>query len=125
MLKNILLIFFLSVVSQGISQNFVFDVVEEMPEFPGGAEKMNEFIDKNIKYPEEYSDLDIEGKVYVQFIVSRRGKISDIEIIKSINESFSKEAINVIKKMPKWKPGEQRGKRVNVRYTMPIKFSPS
>lgn len=123
MVKNILTILFLAFVSQGFSQNKIYDVVEMQPEFPGGQEKMYEFLSAELIYPEKCRENDIQGKVYIQFVITKRGKISQIKILKTSHELFAEEAKRVIKKMPKWKPGKQRGKKVNVRYTLPINFS--
>jgi protein TonB len=100
----------------------VFDVVEENPEFQGGMAKMYEYLNKNIIYPEMAKENGIQGKVFVQFVVWKDGTIRDIKVVKGVHKTLDKEAKRVIKAMPKWKPGKQRGKKVNARFTLPIKF---
>ena len=97
-----------------------FKIVEEMPEFPGGYSAMSKFIAKNIQVP-EYA-MPLEGIVYVRFIVDRDGSITNARILKGIHRDYDNAAINVVKKMPKWKPGKQAGKAVRVQYEIPIKF---
>jgi len=100
----------------------VFDVVEELPEFLGGVEKLYEYLGKNINYPEQAKDFSIQGKVFVQFVVWKDGTIKDVKVVKGAHKLLNKEALRVITNMPKWKPGKQRGKKVNARFTLPIKF---
>jgi protein TonB len=100
----------------------IFDVVEEVPEFLGGLEKLYEYLGNNIKYPEQAKDFSIQGKVFVQFIVWKDGTIKDVKVVKGAHKLLNKEALRVINNMPKWKPGKQRGKNVNARFTLPIKF---
>jgi len=100
----------------------IFDVVEENPEFKGGMAKLYEYLNKNISYPEMAKENGIQGKVFVQFVVWKDGTIRDIKVVKGVHKTLDKEAIRVIKSMPKWKPGKQRGKNVNARFTLPIKF---
>lgn len=106
-----------------IADEPIFEVVETMPQFPGGMEELMKFLGKNIKYPIEAKNKKIEGRVTAQFIVNKDGKISHIKVIRSVAPSLDAEAIRVIQSMPPWKPGMQRGKVVNVRYTVPIVFS--
>ncbi len=100
----------------------VFDVVEELPEFLGGVEKLYEYLGNNINYPEQAKDFSIQGKVFVQFVVWKDGTIKDVKVVKGAHKLLNKEALRVITNMPKWKPGKQRGKKVNARFTLPIKF---
>tara|TARA_R100000951_G_scaffold105878_1_gene99971 strand:+ start:132 stop:767 length:636 start_codon:yes stop_codon:yes gene_type:complete len=100
----------------------IFDVVEESPEFVGGLGKLYEYLGNNIKYPEQAKDFSIQGKVFVQFVVWKDGTIKDVKVVKGAHKLLNKEALRVINNMPKWKPGEQRGKKVNARFTLPIKF---
>jgi len=100
----------------------IFDVVDEMPEFKGGMEKLYEFLSNNINYPEMARENTIQGRVYVQFVVWKDGSIRDINVIRGVHKILDDEAIRVIKMMPNWKPGYQRGKPVNSRFTLPIKF---
>lgn len=97
-------------------------VVDVMPEYPGGMNAMFDFIQKNVKYPASAKEKGIEGKVYVQFVVEKDGSISDINILRGVSKDIDSEAVRVIKAMPKWKPGIQKGKPVRVQYTMPFKF---
>ncbi len=100
----------------------VFDVVEETPEFIGGIEKLYEYLSNNINYPEQAKENGIQGKVFVQFVVWKDGTIKDVKVVKGTHKLLDKEALRVITKMPVWKPGKQRGKNVNARFTLPIKF---
>ena len=100
----------------------VFMVVEEMPEFPGGNTELMKFLAKNIKYPAEAQQKGEQGRVIVQFVVGKDGKLSDIKIMRSISPTLDAEAIRVIKAMPDWKPGTQRGQAVNVKFNIPISF---
>jgi len=100
----------------------IFDVVEEMPEFIGGVEKLYEYLGNNINYPEQAKDFSIQGKVFVQFVVWKDGSIRDVKVVKGAHKLLDKEALRVITNMPTWKPGKQRGKNVNARFTLPIKF---
>jgi periplasmic protein TonB len=100
-----------------------FTVVEEMPGFPGGDAEMYKFITTTIKYPEEAKELGIQGKVFVNFVVEPDGSISDVRLIRGIGGGCDEEAIRVIKAMPKWIPGKQRGVPVRVYFNLPIKFT--
>jgi TonB family protein len=100
----------------------VFDVVENMPSFPGGAVKMMEYLMMNIRYPEAAHKAGIQGRVVVNFIVEPDGTISNAHVQKGVSEELDQEALRVIKNMPKWKPGMQSGKAVRVKYTTPISF---
>lgn len=100
----------------------VFTVVEEMPEYPGGMSEFMKFIAQNIKYPADALQAKLQGRVIARFVVREDGSVSDIEILRSISPSLDAEAIRVLKLMPKWKPGTQRGKAVAVKYTVPVTF---
>ncbi len=100
----------------------VFQVVEEMPEFPGGMRECLTFLEKNIKYPVEAQLAGAQGKVIVQFVVEKDGSIINPKIVRSIDPALDGEAIRVISLMPKWKPGMQKGKPVSVQYTVPVTF---
>ena len=103
-------------------QSTVYEIVEEMPEFSGGSAKMNEYLGNNIIYPEYAVDNNIEGRVIVEFIVNTDGTLSNVQIRRGVHETLDNEAIRVVKSMPKWKPGKQRGKPVRVKYTVPVNF---
>lgn len=96
--------------------------VEVMPEFPGGDDALDEFIRNNVKYPDEGIANKIEGTVYVTFIVETDGTITQIEALKGIGKAFEKEAERVVKKMPKWNPGQNEGENVRVLFNLPIEF---
>lgn len=100
----------------------IYDIVEQYPEFPGGYSALTEWIDDNLKYPVEAAMDGIEGRVIVQFIVRPTGKVVDAEVVRGIAPSLDKEALRLINIMPNWIPGRQKGKAVNVRYTLPITF---
>lgn len=101
----------------------IFKIVQEMPEFPGGDEERNKFLEKNLKYPQIAIQTEISGTVHVSFIVEPDGSLSNITILKGIGGGCDEEAVRVIKKMPKWKPGKQRNIPVRVNFILPIKFS--
>ena len=105
-----------------IQEEDIFQVVEEMPEFPGGMGEAMKFIGKNIKYPVVAQQAKIEGRVIVQFVVERDGSVSSVEIMRGVSPDLDAEAIRVVSMMPKWNPGKQRGRAVAVKYTMPIIF---
>lgn len=100
----------------------VFQVVEEMPEFPGGMGECLKFLGKNIKYPVEAQKAGVQGKVIVQFVVEKDGNIANPKVVRSIDPDLDGEAIRVISIMPKWKPGMQKGQPVRVKYTVPVTF---
>ncbi len=100
----------------------VFQVVETMPSFPGGDAALFKFLNDNIKYPVIAQENGIQGRVICQFVVNRDGSIVDVEVVRSVDPSLDKEAIRVIKAMPNWAPGKQRGKAVRVKYTLPVNF---
>jgi periplasmic protein TonB len=102
--------------------NKVFLVVEQPPEFEGGQEGLNKFVYKHIKYPASARRMNIEGTVYVGFVVNSDGSVSDAAIIKGISADCDKEALRVIQMMPKWRPGKQSGRPVRVKFVYPIKF---
>jgi len=102
--------------------NVVFVVVESMPSFPGGDAALFKYLNDNIKYPVIAQESGIQGRVICQFVVNRDGSIVDIEVVRSVDKSLDAEAIRVIKNMPKWSPGKQRGKTVRVKYTLPVNF---
>jgi protein TonB len=100
----------------------VFQVVETMPSFPGGDAALFKFLGENVKYPVIAQENGIQGRVICQFVVNRDGSIVDVEVVRPVDSSLDKEAIRVIKSMPKWSPGKQRGKSVRVKYTLPVNF---
>ncbi len=100
----------------------VLTMVEKMPIFPGGEQAMLRFLSDSLRYPEEARNKNIQGKVYVRFIVTPAGDVSNVEVIRGLPEGLSEEAIRVVKLMPKWIPGSQFGKNVPVQFTLPISF---
>lgn len=99
-----------------------FDVVEQMPEYPGGAVAMFEYLAKNIHYPKDAEDQQIQGRVIATFVVMKDGSISNAKVVKSVSPSLDEEALRCINEMPHWTPGKQKGQAVNVKYTIPISF---
>ena len=100
----------------------VFQVVDEMPEYPGGVEAMMKYISENVKYPEEAKEKDIAGRVFISFVVEKDGSVSNVEVKRGIGGGCDDEAVRVVKAMPKWKPGKKDGKFVRVSYMLPINF---
>jgi len=100
----------------------VFFIVEDMPEFPGGDLALRKYLASQIKYPVIAQENGIQGKVYVTFVVGKDGKVSNARIARGVDPSLDKEALRVVMGLPTWKPGKQRGKPVNVSYTVPINF---
>lgn len=100
----------------------IFTVVEKQPEFPGGTAELFKYLSKAIKYPVIAQENGIQGRVVCSFVVNRDGSIVDIQVMRGVDPSLDKEAVRVISEMPKWKPGEQRGKPVRVRFILPVQF---
>ena len=100
----------------------VFVIVEEQAEFPGGLDSMYAYIQKNLVYPEKAKAEGIEGRVFVQFVIEKDGSISNILIKRAIGGGCEEAVVEMIKNMPKWKPGKQRGKPVRFQFVLPIKF---
>ena len=106
----------------GTSDGKTFDVVEEMPQFPGGPAALFEFLSKNIQYPKDAEKAKLQGRVIVTFVVKKDGSIADAKVVKSVAPSLDAEALRVINAMPNWTPGRQNGQPVNVKYTVPLTF---
>ena len=100
----------------------VFDVVEQMPSFPGGPSALMQYLSSNIKYPVVAEENGVQGRVVCTFVVERDGSITDVRVIQSVDPSLDKEAVRVVKSMPKWIPGKQNGSAVRVKYTVPVTF---
>ena len=105
-----------------VAEAEVFMVVEEAPVFPGGEEARTRFLQENIRYPQLARESNIQGTVYVTFVVERNGAINDVRVLRGIGGGCDEEAVRVIRAMPKWMPGKQRGKPVRVQFNMPVKF---
>jgi TonB family protein len=101
----------------------VFTVVEQMPKYPGGFDALVEFLSENIRYPEQAKKDSITGKVFVSFVVMKDGSVSDVGILRGIGGGCDEEAVRVVSMMPNWEPGLEKGKAVNVKYNLPIKFA--
>ena len=99
-----------------------FDIVEQMPEFPGGMQALMKYLAQSIKYPTQAQEAGIQGRVIVQFIVNKDGTISDATLARGVEPSLDDEAIRIVKAMPSWTPGLQKGQPVNVRFTLPVAF---
>jgi protein TonB len=100
----------------------IFTVVEQQASFPGGQEALNKFLSKNIKYPAEAQRANVQGKVFLSFVVSPDGSISDVQVLKGLGFGCDQEAMRVVKSMPKWTPGKQSGRAVKSRFNLPITF---
>tara|TARA_B100001250_G_scaffold125539_2_gene106771 strand:+ start:27270 stop:27923 length:654 start_codon:yes stop_codon:yes gene_type:complete len=105
------------------SDDEFFMVVENMPEFPGGDLGLMKYIQKNVKYPPIAKEYNITGKVYVSFIVDKSGSVTNVKIVRGVDKNLDAEALRVVKSLPKYKPGKQRGKPVRVMFTIPINFT--
>ena len=103
-------------------ENKVFDVVEQMPSFPGGQSALMSWLSQNIKYPVIAAENGVQGRVVVQFVVEKDGSITDVKVVRSVDPSLDKEASRVVKSMPHWIPGKQNGSAVRVKYTVPVSF---
>ena len=106
-----------------VEETEIFTVVEENPGFPGGDEARIKFLQSNMKYPTMARESGIQGKVYVTFVVEKNGNVTDVKILRGIGGGCDEEAIRVVKSMPKWNPGKQRGKNVRVQFNLPIQFT--
>mgnify|MGYP001739000764 FL=1 len=118
----VLLFSFMTSTAQTKKNDMVFDVVEVMPQYPGGPIAMLKYLMENIKYPEQAMKEGIQGRVTVRFIVEKDGSISDVKPILSVHPLLNKEAVRVVESMPKWSPGKQNGKPVRVRFNVPVMF---
>ena len=125
----------LDTIPNDIFDDITFQVVEEMPRFPGcegeitleakskcSSRKMLEFIYANINYPEEARKNNIQGTIMIRYVITKTGNLRDIEVVRSIGGGCDEESLKVVQNMPKWIPGKQRGKNVNVQFNLPIKF---
>ena len=110
------------VVEEEPEEQTIFEVVENMPDFPGGQAAFMQYLAKNIKYPTIAQENGTQGRVIVQFVVNKDGSIVDAKVVRSVDPYLDKEALRVINTMPKWKPGMQRGKPVRVKFTVPVMF---
>ena len=107
---------------QPVNSTRVYDVVEQMPSFPGGISGLRTYLNQNIRYPAEAQEICVQGRVVVSFVVGKDGHISDVTVLRSVDPSLDKEAIRVVRNMPRWTPGKQGGEPVRVRYNVPVSF---
>lgn len=105
-----------------VDDNRVYDAVEEMTAFPGGQAAFMNYLSSNMKYPKDCQEAGIQGRVVVQFVIGKDGRIMNARVIKSVHPSLDKEALRVVNSMPRWTPGKQKGKPVSVTYTVPLMF---
>ena len=110
------------VVEEEITEQTIFEIVEEMPDYPGGAAARTAFLNENLIYPTIAQENGIQGRVVCSFVVNQDGSIVDIQVVRGIDPSLDREAVRVINSMPKWVPGKQRGKPVRVKFNLPITF---
>lgn len=103
-------------------ENKVFDVVEQMPSFPGGPSALMKYLSENVKYPVVAQENGVQGRVVVSFVVEKDGHITDVKVVRSVDPSLDKEAARVVKSMPSWIPGKQNGSAVRVKYNVPVSF---
>lgn len=116
------LVLHMPAMGQENAEEKVYNMVDQLPEYPGGIEKLKAFIVENVSYPEEAKKEGIQGKVFVSFTVNKKGEVVDAEVAKGVHTTLDNEAIRVVESMPVWTPGKEKGKVVNVRYTMPVQF---
>ena len=112
----------MDVTAEDLVQGEVYDMVEQQPQFPGGTKELMTFLGKNIRYPVIAQENGIQGRVILQFVITKEGKVADIKIMRSVSPELDEEAVRVVKAMPAWTPGKQDGQAVNVRYTLPVTF---
>lgn len=105
-----------------IADTTVYTVVDKMPEFPGGSEAMIKFLSENLRWPKELEGCGIQGRPILQFIIEKDGSLTSVVVVRGVDPLLDKEAVRVIKLMPKWIPGEHKGKKVRVKYTLPVSF---
>ena len=105
-----------------VDEQQIFTIVEEQPEFPGGMAECYKWISKNLNYPTISAENGVQGRVTVNFVVNADGSIVDVKVIRGVDPYLDKEAIRVVSKMPKWKPGKQRGKAVRCSFNLPVRF---
>jgi len=110
------------VVEEEPEEQTIFEVVENMPDFPGGQAALMQYLAKNIKYPTIAQENGTQGRVIIQFVVERDGSITDVRVARGVDPYLDKEAVRVVKSMPKWLPGKQNGKAVRVKFTVPVMF---
>lgn len=103
-------------------ENKVFEFVEQMPSYPGGMEALQEYLSKNLVYPAVAQENGVSGRVYIAFVVEKDGSVTDVRVARSVDPSLDREAMRVVKSMPRWIPGKQNGSAVRVKYSIPVLF---
>lgn len=103
-------------------ENKVFDIVEQMPSFPGGPSALMKYLSENVRYPVVAQENGVQGRVVVSFVVEKDGHITDVKVVRSVDPTLDKEAARVVKSMPSWIPGKQNGSAVRVKYNVPVSF---
>lgn len=114
---------FIESAEEEVVEEEIFTIVEDMPSFPGGEEALFKYLGQNIKYPQIAKEAGITGRVFVNFVIDKEGNVTDVKVLRGIGGGCDEEAVRVVKNMPKWSAGKQRGKPVKVSYNLPIKFS--
>lgn len=109
-------------IEQKVKEPEIFVVVEDMPEFPGGTDSMRKFIQANIEYPDSARKHGIQGKVMVEFVIDEEGRLINPKIVKGIGWGCDEEVLRMVRMMPRWNPGKQKGNPVKVRFVLPVKF---
>ncbi|MBK3517402.1 energy transducer TonB [Carboxylicivirga marina] len=104
------------------TEDQIFMIVEDMPEFPGGTGALLKYIAKNVKYPVICQENGVQGMVSVSFVIDEKGDVTNVKAFRGVDPNLEREAIRVVKSMPKWEPGKQRGKAVKVSYSVPVRF---
>ena len=107
---------------EDIGEEPIFVIVESMPAFPGGMDKLMKYLSDNIKYPSQARELGIQGKVFLSFVIEKDGSVTDVTLLRGIGGGCDEEAIRVVKNMPNWIPGKQRNIPVRVRFNLPVNF---
>lgn len=105
-----------------IEEDVIFTVVEDQPSFPGGEEARIRYLQENLRYPQMAREAGIQGTVFVTFVVERDGSVTDVRVLRGIGGGCDEEAVRVVRNMPRWEPGRQRGQPVRVQFNMPIRF---
>ncbi len=105
-----------------VESDEIFRIVQEMPEFPGGEGALFKYIANNIRYPVIAEENEIQGRVYVQFVVNERGEVTNVELFRGVDTHLDREALRVVQSLPKWKPGKQRNMYVKVAFIIPVNF---
>ena len=111
-----------AVPTDSVAKENAYDVVEQMPEFPGGMKELLKFLQDNLKYPESAKKNNLQGRVVVQFVVEKDGTPTEFNVVRSVDPDLDAEALRVLKTMPKWKPGMEKGEAVRVKFTVPVAF---